>query len=269
MNVGQATILTPGKTALVSTKAVLSESAAQFNESGRTFVLRPDQLAVSETDEKGASRWTREFPNIITSASVVKQLSAWGLLDGSVYILDNKGSLSSYSPDMAALKLVDSNNACAYGVGISPGGDTLLILYGHQPQYLVALTRNNDGYKIKTSIKMKKSVLTSSQILFSEDGYSALVRSGEGLIFFDARRFRFSLVGQPHLAEDARIVPWMAYGFAVLADGSGKRSILAVRNGLQIARLSVADEVNGFEADASTLKISTDSSVTRMELSRR
>ncbi len=62
-----------------------------YIENGRYFILRPDQQGVTEISGDGTFLWSLEFGTPITASSISASLSAWGLLDGSIKLLDKEG----------------------------------------------------------------------------------------------------------------------------------------------------------------------------------
>ncbi|MDX9827871.1 MAG: hypothetical protein RBT73_09010, partial [Spirochaetia bacterium] len=65
---------------------------ALYKEAGRSFLIRPDQQGIAELNDEGTPlRWEREFGSIITTAAASQSLSAWGLLDGKLFLLDREG----------------------------------------------------------------------------------------------------------------------------------------------------------------------------------
>lgn len=244
-------------------------NTTQLKAGERKFSIRSDQMAASEINEMESVLWTREFPALITSASVGKELSVWGLMDGRLLILDGNGALVSDNPDIQALNLTNQLDACIYGVGISPDGSSLIVLFGRNPQYLIAFKREWSGYKVITTLKMKEAVLTSSQITFSSDGYSALARTGEGLLFFDARKTRFSQVMPADRTRNLRIFPKDTDGYTVLLSGDSGMSAMVVRSNLSIATVPVESTVIEFMLDDSIVKLRSLENEIILRLGRR
>jgi len=263
------TVLIPRGQAYTSHPQKPDSDSAFFREGKRKFSIRSDQMAATEINGEGSALWTREFPTLLTSASVGKELSAWGLLDGRLLILDANGALAADNPDLLALGLVYETDACMYGVGISPDGNSLLVLFGRNPQYLMALRREGTTYKVRSSLKMKENVTTSSQIAFSADGSSALARTGDGLLFFNARRTRFSHVMPASEARSLRIYPRDADGFTVLLSGDTGVNAVIVRSNLLIARMPVEAAVMEFMLDDSGVNFVSGTGSVSMELGRR
>ncbi len=263
------TVLIPRGRAYTTQQQKPDSDAAFFGEGKRKFSIRADQMAATEISGEGSALWTREFPTLLTSASVGKELSAWGLLDGRLLILDADGALAADNPDLMALGLVGETDACMYGVGISPEGNSLLVLFGRNPQYLIALRREGTAYKVRSSLKMKENVMTSSQIVFSADESSALARTGDGLLFFDARRTKFSYVMPASAARSLRIFPRDADSYTVLLSGDAGMSAVIVRSNLLIARIPVEAAITEFMLDDSGVNFVSGTDSVSMEVGRR
>lgn len=267
--VDKAIILTPSARILETEQTNQASEHARYIENGRIFEIRSDQMAAAEVDPQGNIRWTREFPTLITALSAGKSLSAWGQLDGRIIVLKEDGSIFPFSPSLSEIAPVEEKFSCIYGVGISPEGENLLVIYGRQPQYLIAFSRNKDGYKAEAVQKMKNSMVSSGQMIFSQDGRSALLQSGDGLIYFDAKHSRFSPVTRQSRISESSIVNWNGDGFAALYQGTEERGILVTRSGLPVIRLNLQNQAGGLTFDGTSIAVLTGSGSMLLELNSK
>jgi len=268
INMEPTSVLLPQTTTNEDIKRTAFSTDSFFRTEDRIFSIRPDQMATTEIGNNKTGLWTREFPALLTAASVGKELSAWGLLDGHLIVLDGNGAMIPDNPDISILGLTDPVDACIYGVGISSDGASLIVLYGRKPQYLVALRREESGFIVKANLKMKEEVTTSSQITFSSDGLSALARTGDGLFFYDATRKKFSQVIPRFNAEDLRIFS-QDNGFITLLSGNQGKAAIVIKSNRIIACLPVKRMITQLELNDNKLNLISEGYGTTLGVDRR
>jgi len=197
----------------------------------RTFVFRPDQQGVTEMSASGEPRWTREFGTLITTASISPLVSAWGLLDGSVQILDGGGRLIE---DLKIeTKGIDSEYPCIYGVAISETGDYLAALYGKNPQYFAVFGKNNQAYDLLYFKRLDKQAVNRQAAAFSFDGKSVVLQTADGLALFDVEKKRSAMVHPAYFSGDAelQISPFGPQRFAFLLARGQERFAGSINRG--------------------------------------
>ena len=210
-----------------------------FESSDRQFMLREDQQGVVELDANAQGMWSREFGAPVTAASVTPSFSAWGLLDGTVHLLDVRGS-SIHVLDPRA-KGLDSRYACVYSVGVSRRGDHLALLYGLEPQYFAMFKREGPDYTLLMKKRMEREVKNAQPASFSNDGTSVIVKTGDGMEYYDLRRSSVQTVqGRKFSGESDMILSPLGTGnFAFLLDRNGTRFAGMFRNGALSAMFPV------------------------------
>ena len=186
----------------------------------RTFIFRPDQQGVTEMNASGKPRWTHEFGTLVTTASVGPLVSAWGLLDGSVQILDGGGRLIE---DLKIeTKGIDSAYPCVYGVAISETGEYLAALYGRNPQYFAVFGKNSQAYDLLHFERLDKQAVNRQAAAFSNDGGSVILQTADGLAMFDIYKKRSAIIHPAYFSGDVelQILPFgpQSFGF-LLAKG--------------------------------------------------
>lgn len=143
----------------------------------------------------------RDFGFPVTAFSRGEKLSAWGLLDGSIKLLDEQGNLIQ-DLDPARMGVV-TRIRCVYSLAMDSEGENLIAVYGSDPQYLLAMRRGALGYEVVASLELVARAITSMSAIFARDDSHALAVTADGLYHYDPRRGRFSRVR----------IPWQGRGF--------------------------------------------------------
>ena len=239
----------------VDGKGASLEERGLYEKAGRSFSIRPDQQGVAEVDRSGRSLWSREFGSPITAASVSSSISAWGLLDGSIQVLDGEGRrLWELKPSAEGL---DSAYPCIYSLAISAGGESIAALYGLSPQYFLVFERAGGSYSLSYGRKLEKQVRNAQASSFSMDGSCVIGRTGDGLAFYDVRRGKGELVHAERFSGEAelRIEPFGDCGFAVLLAKGGERFAGLVRYGTLAAMFPVAADSSDISIEENSLLV--------------
>jgi hypothetical protein len=106
-------------------------------EGDRIFNVKSDLSGIIELDRNGAVVWERDFPSLMTAASPRNDLLLVGLLNGSMLLLDRKGSaLFEFSPRGSRIPVI-------VGDAVAPDGSLLAAVSGIGPQYLTVLRRRS------------------------------------------------------------------------------------------------------------------------------
>ncbi len=203
-----------------------------FEEAGRSFHIRPDQQGIAERDEEGSGfRWEREFGSLITTAAATQNLSAWGLLDGRVFLLDRAGAvLRIFDPRQEG---IDSAHACVYALALSEQGESLAVLFGILPQYVLVYERKSGFYSLSYTRKLQGDLRSAQSAAFARNGRSLLVKTADGLVFFDRDRGKGALLHPGRFAGDGEMLI-EGFGddsFALLKASADQRYAGLVRHG--------------------------------------
>ncbi|PKL06008.1 MAG: hypothetical protein CVV53_06540 [Spirochaetae bacterium HGW-Spirochaetae-9] len=237
-----------------------------FRAKDRIFLFRPDQQGVTEMDASGKTLWSHEFGTLVTAASIGGRFSAWGLLDGSLQILDGSGRIIE---DLRIeTKGIVAAHPCIYGVAISENGDYIAALYGRDPQSFAVFVRNGQTYDLLSFQRMQHQVVSRQAAEFSIDGESVLVKTADGLAYFDIKKKRHALVHPELFSGDSelQILPFGPQNFAFLMARAEERFAGSIRKGSVEAFFPVDDGSRelSFAGDILTLRGGT--SVQRFRL---
>lgn len=221
-------------------------SEGLFEEAGRSFLIRPDQQGIAERDENGSGfKWEREFGSIVTAAAVSQNLSAWGLLDGRVFLLDRDGSIvRTIDP---RLEGVDSSYPCIYALALSDQGEALAVLFGILPQQVLVYERDSGFYSLSYATPLMKDLRSTQSAIFSRDGRSLLLKTADGLFYYDRDAGKGAL-RHPELfagEEELLIEDLGLDSFALLKDSAGGRYAGILRHGALEAYFSVPSDSYG------------------------
>lgn len=222
-----------------------------YLENNRLFLLRPDQQGLSEIKRDGSFLWSIEFGTPITASSISASLSAWGLLDGSIKVLDESGrSIAALNPSSSE---VDSKYGCIYGIAVSSTGEIIAAIYGIDPQYFLIYAKSGDGYKLLSSRKLDKQVRSAQELAFSTDGDFAVGRTGDGLAVYDVAKKRSRIVHATDFSGEAelQLKPIGKDGFVFLLAKGDKRFSGLIRKGALEAIFAVDGAARSISVDES------------------
>ncbi|HWR10515.1 MAG TPA: hypothetical protein VN445_01715 [Rectinemataceae bacterium] len=216
----------PARPAAIATKAGYMNTAQ-----GRAFVVRSDQQGIMETDKAGRPLWTHEFGTVLTTTSSSASLSAWGLLNGSVQVLDEEGQLlDEIKPVEDA---ITSTYPCVYSVAISENGKSVAALYGLDPQYFLVYAKSDRGYGLVFEKKLERQVLRGQQSAFSRDGNSVICHTADGLALYDVKQKKGVIIRADYFADGTELLmePIGPDSFALLAARGNESFAGLMRNG--------------------------------------
>jgi len=233
----------------------------------RLFILRQDQQASTEIDREGRLLWSREFGTPITSSSISGNISAWGLLDGSIKIIGNKGS--SVGELRPADYTIDSKYPCIYSVATSPNGECIATLYGLEDQYFLVFTKKSGTYELVYKKKLAESVITSETAAFSGDGSCAIARTADGLVYYDVQKKAGKIIQNRYFGGDTvalKILPLGTDAFVFLLANRQERFAGILKRGAIEALFPVGQDAAGIATYADILAISNSSSISRYRI---
>lgn len=233
----------------------------------RLFILRPDQQAATEIDSEGRLLWSQEFGTRITSSSVSGNVSAWGLLDGSIKLVAESGAIvSELRPEDYS---IGSDYPCIYSVAISSGGASIAAVYGLEDQYFLVFAKKGGTYELVYRKKLAQPVRSSEAAAFSGDGSCAIARTAEGLIFYDVRKKDGKLILNRYFSGNAaslKILPIGADTFAVLLAKGQERFAGLLKRGAFEALFPVAQDTAGLFSYDTILALSNGKSIARYRM---
>ena len=240
-----------------------------YIENKRYFILRPDQQGVTEINGNGAFLWSLEFGTPITASSVSASFSAWGLLDGSIKVLDGEGRILNElkpSSSEAAAKY-----GCVYSVAVSSNGETIATVYGIDPQYFLIYAKSGDRYRLASSRKLEKQVRNVQALVFSGSGDFVIGRTADGLALYDVAKKKSKIVHPRLFAGEAelQIKPFRKDGFAFLLAKGDERFSGLIRNGAIEALFPVDGTVSSISVEGSGILLASKDWEYRYKVSTR
>ncbi|MHB0897788.1 MAG: hypothetical protein ACYC1A_09610 [Spirochaetales bacterium] len=239
-----------------------------YTENSRFFILRPDQQGLTEIKKDGSFLWSIEFGTPITADSISASLSAWGLLDGSIKILDEVGRIiAALNPSSE----VASKYGCVYGIAVSSNGAIVAALYGIDPQYFLIYAKNGDGYRLVSSRKLDKQVRNAQELAFSTDGEFAIGRTADGLAVYDVAKKQSKIVHPADFAGEAelQVKPIGKDGFVFLLAKGDKRFSGLIRKGALEALFPVDGAVASIRIEESGFLLASGNWAYRYKVSAR
>lgn len=249
--------------------AAAPSDRVSYKVRGRSFILRPDQQGVMETDRAGVSLWTREFSSPLTAGSVSAAASAWGLLNGGIQVLNQEGKLlDELKP---AEHAVSSAYPCIYGVAISENGQAIAALYGLDPQYFLVFSKKNHGYELVFEKKLESQVVSDQPVSFSADGLSVMGRTADGLAFYDVQKRRGMIVRADYFAGEAELLiePIGLDRFAILMAKGNERFAGLIRKGVIEAMFPIEATGSGLSVSGDIMMIAGKDAIQRYKAAER
>jgi hypothetical protein len=198
-------------------------------EGNRIFNVKSDLSGLIELDRNGRALWERDFPTLMTAASLQGDLLLVGLLNGSLVLLDRKGMpLFEYPPKGSRIPVI-------VGDAVAPDGSLLAAVSGIGPQYLTVLRRQNAmnprnsaalGYTATAVVILPSEYRREVRIAFSPDSRCLVLEGKGGPGLFDPSRGVLRWVSlRGTLAGTA----WLDKGkLAAMACRDGGRAQLAI-----------------------------------------
>ena len=160
-------------------------------EGNRIFNVKSDLSGIIELDRNGGALWERDFPTMMTAASLQGDLLLVGLLNGSMLLLDRKGSpIFEYSPKGSRIPVI-------VGDAVAPDGSLLAAVSGIGPQYLTVLRRQNamtprnataPGFAVIAILGLPSEYRREVRISFSPDSRCLVLEGAAGPGLFDPSR---------------------------------------------------------------------------------
>lgn len=155
-------------------------------KSSRRFLLRADQMGISEMHADGSIVWEREFPMPITAIDATPTVLGIGFLDGSIRFLGKTGeNLFSEAPvtgqDLQKLR-------CVYGIALSPDGRYGAVLRGISPQMIELYSRSKTGFVKLSERELPGGSPLQATMCFAEDGSHVVIAQGEQLIYYNTKK---------------------------------------------------------------------------------
>ncbi len=174
---------------------------------------------ISETDIQGRTLWDYDLPSLITCMDYRDGLTAVGLLNGEIRLFDERGeALFTWSPGGSRISAI-------YGIALSPGGESIALVSGLDPQRFILLERKENGYRPVFHENLADSSRQPLTLSF-DDSRNILIRGkGEGLFY---RPNTPSLMSFPLEGEFVEGVTSPDDGTILFASEENQRALLAL-----------------------------------------
>ncbi|MFP4563868.1 MAG: hypothetical protein ACLFRY_11240 [Spirochaetia bacterium] len=156
-------------------------------ESGRLFVFHQDRCGISEYTSDGELLWSKRFASIITSFSSSDTLSAVGLLDGRLLVVNPEGVNVHVEPFRGG------RYNTVYGCAVDSTGGRFAGLVGSSPQRLVVFEKVEGEYELVSSEVLKTDFRREAYVEFLESGLIVYERE-EALRILDLEGPRSSVL---------------------------------------------------------------------------
>jgi len=152
-------ILSPSNSLLGS----VPTRAYPYFDKGRLFFIQEDKSGVFETTLSGQKIFQKDFSSIITAFNTNTTVSAVGLLEGKLEILDEKGAvISTFSPGGSRLPVI-------LGTAVSPNSNFVAAISGVDPERLLVLSKRKTGYQVLFHELLPSNFRRPVQLAFSSD----------------------------------------------------------------------------------------------------
>ncbi len=198
----------------------------------RVFVVSPDMTGLAEVDSSGDTAWSRDFPAIMTCASLEGDYLLVGLLNGSLQLLGKRGGLlyQGHSPA--------SRISVIYGCAVAPDGSAIAFVSGIEPQVLSVLQKSGSSYNGALRETLATDFRREVRMGFSPDSRFLYYENGSGVGLFEPGDDR----------SQSLSIPGKLAGAAFL-DG-GRRAAFAMMDGGRADLRIVSPFVAGLSSES-------------------
>lgn len=199
------------------------ENGYPYFADGRVFIVGAEQNSVAALDDSGKVVWRRDFPAPITCADAAAGLVLFGLLDGTIELIDSKGArVFAFEPGGSRLPVIAAAR-------LSPDGKRIALISGIDPQRFVLLSRSGQTYKVGHHEYMDRGFRRPVQLAFVDGAdYVAFERENGGLAVHDVSSRKTALLdmrGRVLAFEDDR----SDKRFFLISDAGPYRELVGVK----------------------------------------
>ena len=160
-------------------------------DGSRLFNVKTDLSGIMELDKNGGVLWDRDFPALITSASISADSLLVGLLNGTLVLLNREGS------PVFTRSLKGSRIGVVMGAAIAPNGSMIAGVSGIDPQYLTVLRRREAGFEQVAARPLRSDFRREVRLAFSPDSRFLAFEDASGGGLFDPAGGAISTVTLP------------------------------------------------------------------------
>ncbi len=190
-----------------------------FFSDNRVFMIGPEQNSVTALNETGAATWKRDFTAPITSADAAAGLFLVGMLDGSVELLNEAGTLVfAFDPGGSRIPVI-------VAAKLSRDGRRIALISGIDRQRFLLLERSGSSYKVSYHEYLETGFRRAVKVAFV-DGERRVIFEREGALgVYDigsGKSWRTPLGGDLAAVEDSGIDGRL---FLILVAGNRKELV--------------------------------------------
>ncbi|HET6488091.1 MAG TPA: hypothetical protein VFH83_16810 [Spirochaetia bacterium] len=165
-------------------------------EGRRLLAVKTDLSGVQELAPTGDVLWSRDFPAPVTSASVEADLTAAGLLNGSLLVIDRQGAVVlDARPGPSRIRAI-------YGVSLSRDGKMLAAVSGIDPQRLTLWRWSGISFRVVESRPLPTSFRREVRIAFSPNGRILLLEGNAAVGAYRTVSHRLTWLPVPGAVRD-------------------------------------------------------------------
>jgi hypothetical protein len=140
-------------------------------DTGRIFVVKSDLSGLAEIDRSGDTRWTRDFPALLTTLSVRGDYLLAGLLNGSLLFVDPQGSvIYQGAPPGLPRPSAGSRIPVLLGDAVTADGRRAASISGIDPQILTVFDRAGATLVQRAAVTLSSDFRREVRLSFSPDG---------------------------------------------------------------------------------------------------
>jgi hypothetical protein len=193
------------------------------DDGNRIFIIKTDLTGLRELDGNGNEAWNRDFPALITCASVAGDHLLLGLLDGGLLLLDKRGVpvLEQALPNADRKGEEGSRIPATLGCAAARDGSLLAAISGIDPPFLSVLKRKGSSYAPLDRARLAGDFRRELRMLFSPDARYLAYEDENAAVIFETRGRRYL-----SLPLDGRIA-------GINFPGGGRFFALLAREGLR------------------------------------
>jgi hypothetical protein len=233
-----------------------------FFDSGRRFVLSPDQCSVAELGQDGLAIWKRQFGSVITAFGGSPSLAVFGLMDGSLVGVGRKGEeLLSFAPGGSRL-------AGVYGAAVSPDGLLVAAVCGLDKQRLVVLEKRSSAYRVTYHRWLESDFRRPIAMAFTADGRRLVYEAPAGAGVWERDSRREFLVSASSVGRVGASLEGNRMLVLLAGAGEEKRLICASPDDRRLVDLPLRASDAFLEVSGRSIFVGADGDLVRLDLRR-
>jgi len=182
-------------------------------DGGRIFIVKADLSGIIELDRAGDILWSRDFSSLLTCVSIPGDSLLVGLLNGTLLLLNGRGStVYEHATGGSRLPVI-------LGAAVSADGSLLASVSGIAPQFLTVLRRMGSGFGEIEKEALASDFRREARVTFSPDSRYLLVEGERAAGIFDPAAPRLTWLPLPGALTE------------VSFPGGGRLTAVAARDG--------------------------------------